>query len=87
MAVIIPMRWADVPGGVRVVLSSGRVAHVLDRIPGMPALVMLRNATGHTRGVQVDPNAVVPMIFDEQETAAAVLRTAFPSIEYLREVK
>lgn len=87
---IIPMRWRDVPGGVRVILSSGRVAHVLDRIDGAPGVVGLRNEHGVTSKtgtavIQVDPDATVPVVFAELEAMIASLKVRFPKVEYLRE--
>ena len=86
MSVPIPMRWRDVPGGVRVVLPTGRIAHVLDRVVGAPGAVVLRNASGQTRGITVDPDATVPVLFDEYELAVASLKARFPNVEFLREL-
>ncbi|HEX5997291.1 MAG TPA: hypothetical protein VFY84_19295 [Jiangellales bacterium] len=76
------MPWAEVPGGAKVVLSSGRVVRVLERIPGVTHLVNLRNEHGDTRALVVDPGAVVPVIFDEEFAAYASLKTRFGHVEY-----
>jgi hypothetical protein len=83
------MRWADVVGGMRVMLPSGRVAHVMDRVPEMPTMVMLRidrDARGGTRPMQIDPNAVVPVVFDNAAAAFGKLKTVFPHVEFIREI-
>lgn len=84
---ILPVRWHDVRGGMRVILSSGRVVHVCERIEAMPELAMLRNAHGRTAAIRVDPQAVVPVVFDERDAALATLKMAFPKIEYVREAR
>lgn len=84
--VIIPMRWSEVAGGMRVILSTGRTVHVLDRTPGLPDLAMLRNAAGRTAPIRVDPGAVVPVLFDDYDVAAGVLRTVFAQTEFIREL-
>jgi hypothetical protein len=83
---IIPMRWCDVGGGMRVILSSGRTVHVLDRVPGLDGLVLLRNGAGRTAPIQVDPQAVVPVVFDQQDAAIAVLKARFGRVEFIREL-
>lgn len=82
---IVPTPWGLVPGGARVRLSTGRVVYVLDRIPGHPELVMLRNASGSTRPATVDPAALVDVVFDEVAAAVASLRGRFPHVEFIRE--
>lgn len=82
----MPVRWADVAGGHKVILPSGRIAHVLERVPGAPDLVMLRNDHGDTRPMTVDPGAYVPVIFDEEIDAYASLKAVFPHVEFLRSV-
>lgn len=82
---IVEIPWGQVPGGARVRLSSGRVVHVLDRVPGLPSLAVLRNSHGATRPITVDPAAMADVLFDTQDAAVAVLRAQFPAIEFLRE--
>jgi hypothetical protein len=84
--VIIPMRWCDAPGGVRVILPTGRTVYLLDRSPGLPSLAMLRDGRGRTAALRVDPGAVVPVVFEECEAAVIALKTAFGQVEFLREV-
>jgi hypothetical protein len=85
--VIIAMRWSEVAGGMRVILSTGRIVHVLDRVPGLPGVAMLRNAHGRTASATVDPGAVVPVVFDEQDVALAHLKTRFTRVEFIRELE
>lgn len=83
---ILPVRWHDVRGGMRVILSSGRVVHVCERIEAMPELAMLRNAHGRTAAIRVDPQAVVPVVFDTRDAVVASLRVRFPKVEFIREL-
>jgi len=80
------MRWSDAPGGVRVILPTGRVVHLLDRVPGLAGLAMLRDARGRTAPLRVDPGATVPVLFEEPEAAVAALKTVFHDVEFIREV-
>lgn len=86
---IIPTRWRDVPGGVRVRLSTGRVAYVLPRVPGLPGMAMLRidaDRKGGTRAVVVDPDAYADVLFGDFDLALASLRERFPDTEFIREL-
>lgn len=80
------MQWGAVRAGQRVILSTGRVAHVLDRVPTLPGFVMLRNAHGRTASINVDPGALVPVLFDELDLAIASLAARFGRVEYLMDV-
>lgn len=83
---IVGVPWTQVGGGMRVRLSTGRIVHVLDRIPGLPHIAVLRNGAGQTRPATVDPAALAEVVFDELSAAEAMLRAAFPRLEFLMEV-
>lgn len=82
---IITTPWGAVAGGVRVRLSTSRVVHILDRIPGRPDLVLMRSSGGATRLASVDPRATAQVLIEAPELAVIALRRHFPRIEYLRE--
>lgn len=85
---IIPTRWRDVPGEVRVRLSTGRIAYVMPRVPGLPHMVVLRigrDTPGGTRAVVVDPDAYADVLFDEFDLAQASLKVRFGAVEFVRE--
>lgn len=81
----VSIAWGQVPGNVRVQLSTGRVVRILDRIPGRPDLVLMRAAHGDTRLVTVDPLAPAQVLIGTEEQVAAALRTRFPHVEFIRE--
>ena len=83
---IISIPWGQVPGGARVRLSTGRIVHVLDRVPGLPSLAVLRNGHGQTRPITVDPAAPADVVFDELSVAVASLKQRFAKVEFIREV-
>lgn len=84
---IIATPWGCVPNGARVVLSTGRVVHVLPRVPGLPGVVGIRTDHGKSAVINVDPSMPVPQLIEQQDVAVATLREAFPDIEYLMEVR
>jgi hypothetical protein len=80
---IIPTRWQNVKTGMRVVDPAGQTFHVLPRF--LPTLVQLRDRSGRTHTMAVDPNANVPTMLELHDIAVANLATAFPNLEYLGE--
>lgn len=80
---IIPKRWQDVSTGARVVDPAGQMFHVLPRF--LPTLVQLRDRSGRTHTMAVDPNANVPTMLEPHDVAVANLVQAFPGLEYLGE--
>lgn len=80
---ILPTRWRDVKAPARVIDPAGAVWHVLPgTIPGLP-LVTIRNETGQTRMLPVDPDAFVPLLYEPEDVAVTNLSQFF-DLEYLR---
>ena len=82
---ILPMAWRDVRAHQRVILPTGRVVHVLPRVPGMPEAVGLRAAGGQTRLTRVNPDEIVPVVVERRDMTVAILAAVFPGLEYLGE--
>jgi len=80
---IVPRRWRDVTNGMRVIDPAGQMFHVLPRF--LPALVQLRDRSGHTHTMSVDPNVNVPTMLEPHDIAISNLAAAFPGLEYLGE--
>lgn len=81
---IIPKRWRDVESGERVIDPAGRMFHVFPRV--IPTMVQLRqDRTTQVHTLVVDPNANVPVVFDEHAIAVANLRAHFGQLIPLKE--
>lgn len=94
--ILIPLPWAAVAPCSRVMLPSGRIVHVQyvlrpdsasSAAARTPILVGLRNEHGQDRAITVGPADLALTIVGEQDLAVAALRTAFPDVEFLREVR
>lgn len=86
---MIPLPWSRVPHNARVVLSSGRIVHLIESVP-LPAggiLVRLRDDLGRTRDVTMAPDTAPALVLTEQEDMAVMmLAQHFPTVEFLRSV-
>lgn len=76
------------PPNTRIVLTSGRIAHVVSVVPfGSNLLVRLRDATGRTRDITASRTDLALWApFDIEDLAVASLRERFPDIEFLRSI-
>lgn len=85
---MISVPWSQVPPGARVVLSSGRIVHVIAIVP-TPAgvLARLRDDLGRTRDVTMTYDMAPALVLTEpQDIAVQVLAQSFPDLEFLRSV-
>lgn len=84
-------RWGDLRPDLfntRVVLPSGRIVHVISTVAlGPDLLVRLRDDTGRTRDINVNPDdfALLPTP-DTEDAVVASLRERFPDVEFLRRI-
>jgi hypothetical protein len=78
---IIPVRWSQVANNFRVVLPTGRVVVCL-WVNAQARTALLRDDAGDTRPLEIDPDAVVPMVVDDHERAVSCLAARFPQIEF-----
>lgn len=78
---IIPVKWRQVTPNFRVVLPTGRIVVCLWVNSGV---ALLRDDRGDTRPLQVDPEAIVPMVVGEAEQAVASLAARFLDVEFVR---
>lgn len=80
--------YAELKPNARIVLSSGRVVHVIATVPlGRELLVRLRDNHGSTRDITVDPNEFALLATpDIEDTIVASLRERFAHVEFLRRI-
>lgn len=80
---IMVVQWGQVPKNFRVALPTGRVVTCL-WVNAEAGVALLRDDSGDTKPLSVDPEADVSMVVDERERAVACLAVRFPDIEFVR---
>jgi hypothetical protein len=85
---MIPTPWHEVPPNARVLLSSGRIVHVIATVPLPDAavLVRMREDSGRTKDVVIDDSIAAPAVVlnEPQDLIPIVLSARFPHVEFLR---
>jgi hypothetical protein len=67
---------------MRVIDPAGQIFHVLPCF--LPTLVQIRDRSGHTHALPVNPDANVPVMLEAHDIAVTNLGNAF-TVEYLGE--